>query len=120
MFVLGIVMAVSALYFLATGLRLLLLKDERVNRMFTGWSWMSETERAEFRTKYNMKNMMRFNGWTSIISSVYMAIISARFFFDFGWILEIILIVPPIPMAIGILVYSRKSKWLRNTEKEEI
>jgi len=114
--ILGIVFAISALIFLVTGLRLLLIKDEIANRMFDGWSWMSETERAEYRAKYNMKNMMRFNGWTSIICSVYIALLSAGNFFDFGWMGDILPLLF-IPLAVGIFVYSRKSKCLRNTDK---
>jgi len=112
-YVLGAVTAVCALFFLVTGLRLLLIKDERANRMFNGQSWMSETERAEYRAKHNMKNMMRFNGWTSLIFAAYMALLSSTYFLNFGWIGEIISFLF-IPLVIGTFVYYRKSKCLRN------
>jgi hypothetical protein len=117
--VLGVVMAVCALSFLVIGLRLLLIKDDRANKMFDGWSWMSETERAEYRAKYNMKNMTRFNGWTAIIFGVYMALLSAGNFFDFGWIGDIIPLLF-IPLAIGVFVYYRKSKKLYFSQEDII
>ena len=55
-YVLGVILAVTALFWLVIGLRLLLTKDERAGRMFSGWSFMSETERAEYQAKYNMKH----------------------------------------------------------------
>jgi len=118
--VLAIVIAIIALFMFISGLGFLLIKDNDAYDIFYRLSSLSETERAEYREKcnnYNMKNLRLFNGRVSILYAANMALLSASTIFDFGLFGNTLVFFLFIPLTIGIFVYFRKSKKLRNNHE---
>lgn len=113
--VLGIIILIGAVVFLVLGIKTLVQKEEDT---FMGlWSMYSETEKAEYRAKYNMEKMRVFNGWFYLGSAVAMALLGVSHFFEMGRFREV---MPFIVMIYGFAgsMYSTKSKRLRNTIEE--
>ena len=113
-YIIGSIQAICALFFFIYGIKLLFIKDDKFIALTNKWNWMaSETERAAYLKKYNIKNVARFNAWSFIISSLFIGLLSATHFMDFGRVGEVIPLLF-IPLLIVFIVYFKKSKKLRN------